>query len=138
MRIVNPAVLRGPPGARRRGMAAPSTVTPLSITDLQVIYAPRPCRPRDAATGEQKALLIRGRAGAGARHLVAEMTASHLYCCSTRWSRILDPDRRNALFNELAKPAQHVWMTAPTRLHSPTRPVLRSFQCRCRPITRRD
>jgi len=100
------AILRD---SRARDAAAGRTLDGPHLTDLQVIYAPKGMPARDASTGEQKALLI-GLVLAHAS-LVAEMTGSCRCCCSTRWWRISIPNRRDALFDELAKLGAQVWMT---------------------------
>ena len=64
---------------------------------------------RDASTGEQKALLI-GLVLAHAT-LVAEMTGIVPLLLLDEVVAHLDPDRRNALFDELAKLGAQVWMT---------------------------
>jgi DNA replication and repair protein RecF len=64
---------------------------------------------RDASTGEQKALLI-GLVLAHAR-LVAEMTGIVPLLLLDEVVAHLDPNRRKALFDELAKLGAQVWMT---------------------------
>ena len=78
-------------------------------TDLQVIYAPKNMPARDASTGEQKALLI-GLVLAHAS-LVAEMTGITPLLLLDEVVAHLDPGRRKALFDELAKLGAQVWMT---------------------------
>src|ERR1700746_3000319 len=79
------------------------------LTDLQVVYAPKNMPARDASTGEQKALLI-GLVLAHAS-LVAEMTGITPLLLLDEVVAHLDPGRRKALFNELAKLGAQVWMT---------------------------
>ena len=79
------------------------------LTDLQVIYAPKNMPARDASTGEQKALLI-GLVLAHAT-LVAEMTGIVPLLLLDEVVAHLDPNRRKALFDELAKLGAQVWMT---------------------------
>ena len=79
------------------------------LTDLQVVYAPKNMPARDASTGEQKALLI-GLVLAHA-NLVAEMTGITPLLLLDEVVAHLDPGRRAALFNELAKLGAQVWMT---------------------------
>jgi DNA replication and repair protein RecF len=74
-----------------------------------VIYAPKNMPARDASTGEQKALLI-GLVLAHA-NLVAEMTGITPLLLLDEVIAHLDPDRRIALFDELAKLGAQVWMT---------------------------
>ena len=64
---------------------------------------------RDASTGEQKALLI-GLVLAHAT-LVAEMTGIVPLLLLDEVIAHLDPNRRKALFDELAKLGAQVWMT---------------------------
>ena len=79
------------------------------LTDLQVVYAPKNMPARDASTGEQKALLI-GLVLAHAT-LVAEMTGIVPLLLLDEVVAHLDPNRRKALFDELAKLGAQVWMT---------------------------
>jgi DNA replication and repair protein RecF len=74
-----------------------------------VIYAPKRMPARDASTGEQKALLI----GLVLAHagLVAEMTGITPLLLLDEVVAHLDPGRRVALFEELAKLGAQVWMT---------------------------
>ena len=99
----NPA--RQPRARRRRGR----TLDGPHLTDLQVVYAPKNMPARDASTGEQKALLI-GLVLAHAS-LVAEMTGIMPLLLLDEVVAHLDPDRRKALFDELAKLGAQVWMT---------------------------
>jgi DNA replication and repair protein RecF len=64
---------------------------------------------RDASTGEQKALLI-GLVLAHA-NLVAEMTGITPLLLLDEVVAHLDPNRRAALFGELAKLGAQIWMT---------------------------
>jgi DNA replication and repair protein RecF len=95
--------------SRARDAAAGRTLEGPHLTDLQVIYAPKNMPARDASTGEQKALLI-GLVLAHA-NLVAEMTGITPLLLLDEVIAHLDPDRRIALFNELAKLGAQVWMT---------------------------
>src|SRR3981189_3513391 len=95
--------------ARPRDAAAGRTLHGPPLTDLQVIYAPKNMPARDASTGEQKALLI-GLVLAHAS-LVAEMTGIVPLLLLGEVVAHLDPGRRTALFNELAKLGAQVWMT---------------------------
>ena len=95
--------------SRARDAAAGRTLDGPHLTDLQVIYAPKNMPARDASTGEQKALLI-GLVLAHAS-LVAEMTGITPLLLLDEVVAHLDPDRRIALFDELAKLGAQVWMT---------------------------
>lgn len=100
------AVLRD---QRPRDAAAGRTLDGPHLTDLNVIYAPKNMPAKDASTGEQKALLI----GLVLAHagLVAEMTGIVPLLLLDEIVAHLDPDRRAALFDELAKLGAQVWMT---------------------------
>jgi DNA replication and repair protein RecF len=95
--------------SRARDAAAGRTLDGPHLTDLQVIYAPKNMPAREASTGEQKALLI-GLVLAHAS-LVAEMTGITPLLLLDEVVAHLDPGRRAALFNELAKLGAQVWMT---------------------------
>jgi DNA replication and repair protein RecF len=94
---------------RARDAAAGRTLDGPHLTDLQVVYAPKNMPARDASTGEQKALLI----GLVLVHatLVAEMTGIAPLLLLDEVVAHLDPNRRKALFTELAKLGAQVWMT---------------------------
>ena len=94
---------------RARDAAAGRTLDGPHLTDLQVVYAPKNMPARDASTGEQKALLI-GLVLAHAT-LVAEMTGIVPLLLLDEVIAHLDPNRRKALFDELAKLGAQVWMT---------------------------
>src|SRR5215831_5903012 len=94
---------------RARDAAAGRTLDGPHLTDLEVIYAPKTMLARDASTGEQKALLI-GLVLAHAS-LVAETTAITPLLLLDEVVAHLDPNRRAALFDELAKLGAQVWMT---------------------------
>src|SRR6476646_3870959 len=95
--------------SRARDAAAGRTLDGPHLTDLQVNYAPKNMPARDASTGEQKALLI----GLGLAHasLVAEMTGITPLLLLDEVGAHLDPERRRALFDELAKLGAQVWMS---------------------------
>src|SRR5579862_6005432 len=95
--------------SRPRDAIAGRTLDGPHLTDLQVIYAPKGIAAREASTGEQKALLI-GLVLAHA-NLVAEMTGITPLLLLDEVVAHLDPDRRRALFEELAKLGAQVWMT---------------------------
>jgi DNA replication and repair protein RecF len=94
---------------RARDAAAGRTLDGPHLTDLQVIYASKNMPARDASTGEQKALLI-GLVLAHA-NLVSEMTGITPLLLLDEVVAHLDPNRRAALFAELAKLGAQVWMT---------------------------
>jgi DNA replication and repair protein RecF len=94
---------------RVRDAAAGRTLDGPHLTDLNVIYAPKNMPARDASTGEQKALLI-GLVLAHAT-LVAEMTGIVPLLLLDEIVAHLDPARRKALFDELARLGAQVWMT---------------------------
>jgi DNA replication and repair protein RecF len=94
---------------RARDAAAGRTLDGPHLTDLQVVYAPKGMPARDASTGEQKALLI-GLVLAHAT-LVAETTGITPLLLLDEVVAHLDPARRQALFDELARLRAQVWMT---------------------------
>ena len=94
---------------RARDAAAGRTLDGPHLTDLQVAYAPKSMPAREASTGEQKALLI-GLVLAHAT-LVAETTGITPLLLLDEVVAHLDPARRKALFDELAKLRAQVWMT---------------------------
>lgn len=95
--------------SRAKDAAAGRTLNGPHLTDLQVVYAPKNMAARDASTGEQKALLI-GLVLAHAT-LVAEMTGITPLLLLDEVVAHLDPNRRTALFAELAKLGAQVWLT---------------------------
>ena len=94
---------------RARDAAAGRTTDGPHLTDLIVIYAPKNIPAADASTGEQKALLI----GLVLAHagLVAEMTGFAPVLLLDEVVAHLDPARRAALYDELARLGAQVWMT---------------------------
>lgn len=94
---------------RPRDALAGRTLDGPHLTDLQVIYAPKNMPARDASTGEQKALLI-GLVLAHAT-LVAEMTGITPLLLLDEVVAHLDPARRKALFDELARLGAQVWLS---------------------------
>jgi DNA replication and repair protein RecF len=94
---------------RARDAAAGRTLDGPHLTDLQVVYAPKRMPAREASTGEQKALLI-GLVLAHA-NLVAEATGITPLLLLDEVVAHLDPARRKALFDELAKLRAQVWVT---------------------------
>ena len=95
--------------SRARDAAAGRTLDGPHLTDFQVVYAPKNMPARDASTGEQKALLI-GLVLAHA-NLVADMTGIIPLLLLDEVVAHLDPGRRAALFDELARLGSQVWMT---------------------------
>jgi len=92
-----------------RDAAAGRTLDGPHLTDLQVVYAPKTMPAREASTGEQKALLI-GLVLAHAA-LVAETTGIVPLLLLDEVIAHLDPNRRTALFTELARLGAQVWLT---------------------------
>ena len=95
--------------SRARDAAAGRTLDGPHLTDLRVVHAPKQIAAADASTGEQKALLIRlVLAHAG---LVADMTGHAPVLLLDEVVAHLDPQRRGALYDELARLGGQVWMT---------------------------
>jgi DNA replication and repair protein RecF len=94
---------------RPRDAAAGRTLDGPHLTDLAVVYAQKNIAAADASTGEQKALLI-GLVLAHAR-LIAEMTACAPVVLLDEVVAHLDPERRTALYDELAQIGAQVWLT---------------------------
>ncbi len=94
---------------RGRDAAAGRTLDGPHLTDLEVIYAPKNIPAADASTGEQKALLI-GLVLAHAA-LIAEMSGFAPVLLLDEVVAHLDPDRRAALYAELARLAAQAWLT---------------------------
>ena len=94
---------------RARDAAAGRTTDGPHLTDLSVIYAPKNIPAADASTGEQKALLI----GLVLAHagLIAEMTGFAPVLLLDEVVAHLDPARRAALYDALARLGAQVWMT---------------------------
>jgi DNA replication and repair protein RecF len=94
---------------RARDAQAGRTLEGPHLTDLRVIYAPKQCPAADASTGEQKALLI----GLVLAHagLLADMIGHAPILLLDEVVAHLDPDRRRALFDELAQVAGQAWLT---------------------------
>jgi DNA replication and repair protein RecF len=95
--------------ARPRDAGAGRTLDGPHLTDLQVTYAPKAVPAKDASTGEQKALLI----GLVLAHagLVSDMIGIVPLLLLDEVVAHLDPNRRAALFDELAALGAQVWMT---------------------------
>jgi DNA replication and repair protein RecF len=94
---------------RARDAAAGRTLESPQTSDLNVIYSPKGMPARDASTGEQKALLI-GLVLAHAS-LVTEMTGMAPIVLLDEIVAHLDPHRRAALFDALARLNAQVWVT---------------------------
>jgi len=94
---------------RARDAQAGRTLEGPHLTDLAVVYAPKQVPAADASTGEQKALLI----GLVLAHagLLADMTGNAPILLLDEVVAHLDPERRTALFDEVARLAGQVWMT---------------------------
>jgi DNA replication and repair protein RecF len=95
--------------ARPRDAAAGRTLDGVHLTDLMVRHGPKGIAAENASTGEQKALLI----GLVLAHagLVAEMSGYAPVLLLDEIIAHLDPARRAALYDELAKLGTQVWMT---------------------------
>ena len=94
---------------RARDAAAGRTTDGPHLTDLDVLHGPKGIPAGDASTGEQKALLI-GLVLAHAA-LVAEMTGYAPLLLLDEVGAHLDPTRRGALYDALARIGAQVWMT---------------------------
>jgi len=94
---------------RARDAAAGRTLAGPHLTDLAVTYSPKSIPAADASTGEQKALLI----GLVLAHagLLAEMTGFAPVLLLDEVVAHLDPDRRLALYEALARLGAQVFMT---------------------------
>jgi len=95
--------------SRARDAAAGRTLDGPHLTDLTVVYGPKNIPASDASTGEQKAVLIRlVLAHCG---LLEEMTGFAPILLLDEVAAHLDPARRAALFEALARLGAQVWMT---------------------------
>ncbi len=94
---------------RPRDAAAGRTLDGPHLTDLAVVYPPKAIPAADASTGEQKALLI----GLVLAHagLIGEMTGFAPVLLLDEVVAHLDPSRRTALYEALARLGAQVWMT---------------------------
>jgi DNA replication and repair protein RecF len=98
---------------RPRDAAAGRTLEGPHLTDLAVRFAAKDIPAADASTGEQKALLIRlVLAHSG---LVKNMTGMAPVLLLDEVVAHLDPNRRAALYHELAALGAQVWMTGADR-----------------------
>lgn len=94
---------------RARDAAAGRTLIGPHLSDLVVRYAAKSIPAADASTGEQKAMLIRLMlAHAG---LIKAMTGTAPLLLLDEVVAHLDPQRRSALYDELAALGAQVWMT---------------------------
>jgi DNA replication and repair protein RecF len=94
---------------RARDASAGRTLDGPHLTDLGVTYARKGIAAADASTGEQKALLI-GLVLAHAS-LLSEMSGFAPVLLLDEVVAHLDPERRTALYGELARLGAQVWMT---------------------------
>ena len=94
---------------RERDRAAGRALDGPHLSDLAVFHGPNEAPAGTCSSGEQKALLI-GLVLAHAT-LVAEMTGIVPLLLLDEVVAHLDPNRRKALFDELAKLGAQVWMT---------------------------
>jgi DNA replication and repair protein RecF len=94
---------------RARDAAAGRTLAGPHLTDLEVMHGPKGIAAGDASTGEQKALLI----GLVLAHagLLADMTGLAPLLLLDEVVAHLDPTRRAALYEALARLGAQVWMT---------------------------
>lgn len=94
---------------RARDAAAARTLEGPHLTDLLVRHGPKGIGAEQASTGEQKALLI----GLVLAHadLIAQMTGWAPVLLLDEVIAHLDPERRRALFDALARLGAQVWMT---------------------------
>jgi DNA replication and repair protein RecF len=121
---------------RARDAAAGRTLEGPHASDFAVIYTPKSMPARDASTGEQKALLI-GLALAHA-NLVATMTGIAPVVLLDEVVAHLDPNRRAALFDALARLGAQVWVTgADPAAFSELAPMLQLFAVENGKIARR-
>jgi DNA replication and repair protein RecF len=95
--------------SRVRDAAAGRTLDGPHRSDLEVVYTPKGIAAHAASTGEQKALLI-GLVLAHAA-LVGDMTGTAPVILLDEVVAHLDPQRRAALFDALARLGAQVWMT---------------------------
>jgi DNA replication and repair protein RecF len=94
---------------RPRDAAAGRTLDGPHLTDLAVVHAGKGITAGEASTGEQKALLI-GLILAHAR-LAREMTGYSPILLLDEVVAHLDPQRRRALYDELAALEAQAWLT---------------------------
>jgi DNA replication and repair protein RecF len=94
---------------RARDAAAGRTLDGPHLTDLLVTHGPKGIAGGEASTGEQKALLV----GLVLAHagLVADMTGITPILLLDEIAAHLDPARRAALYDRLARMGAQVWMS---------------------------
>lgn len=95
---------------RRRDIAAGRTLSGPHRSDLGVIHRPTGAPAGEASTGQQKALLI-GLVLASAEALAASGGGPAPLLLLDEAAAHLDPDRRAALFDELAAMRGQAWLT---------------------------
>ena len=95
---------------RRRDIGAGRTLSGPHRSDLGVIHRPSGAPAGEASTGQQKALLI-GLVLASAGALSVNGTGPDPLLLLDEAAAHLDPDRRRALFDELAAMNGQAWLT---------------------------
>lgn len=95
---------------RRRDIAAGRTLSGPHRSDLAVIHRPTGAPAGEASTGQQKALLI-GLVLASAEALCASGAGPAPLLLLDEAAAHLDPDRRKALYDELAAMRGQAWLT---------------------------
>jgi DNA replication and repair protein RecF len=95
--------------SRARDAAAGRTLEGPHLTDLAVVHGPKGVAAAGASTGEQKALLI--RLVLAHSRLLAHMTGFAPILLLDEVVAHLDPARRAALYDALARLGAQVWMT---------------------------
>ena len=98
---------------RERDRTAGRTVSGPHRADLGAVYAEKGMPARECSTGEQKALLV-SLILANARAL-SQSTGTPPILLLDEVAAHLDPDRRAALFEELAASGAQAWMTGSER-----------------------
>ncbi|MFN4225742.1 MAG: DNA replication/repair protein RecF [Hyphomonas sp.] len=109
---------------RRRDIGAGRTLSGPHRTDLGVIHRPTGAPAGEASTGQQKALLI-GLVLASAEALAASAAGPSPLLLLDEAAAHLDPDRRAALFDELAAMRGQAWLTGTDAY------LFESFRNRC-------
>lgn len=95
---------------RRRDIGAGRTLSGPHRSDLAVIHRPSGSPAGEASTGQQKALLI-GLMLASAEALCANSDGPAPFLLLDEAAAHLDPERREALFAELAEMKGQAWLT---------------------------
>jgi DNA replication and repair protein RecF len=112
---------------RARDAAAGRTLEGPHLTDLLVVHGPKGIAAAAASTGEQKALLV----GLVLAHagLVAAMTGITPILLLDEIAAHLDPARRSALYERLARMGAQVWMSgADPAVFDPIAPAAAWFE----------